>query len=95
MSHPAAGIAPSHALSAVREVFEDCARHSRILSNAELEDAHGKICSVVHELKAGGMLPEHIIINVRQLALDAGLSLASNQVLENLARWCLEQYYRD
>jgi len=79
-------------------------------SNPPLLDAHRpelrqRVCAVVDEFKLAGWPPERVIVAVKQIANDAGLSstrhvLAATSVLSeqeaaivHIVRWCVERYY--
>lgn len=57
---------------------------------------HRKVCNVVDELKATGMMPEHVLLTVKEIAFEAtmGGPLAS-VLVEKMVKWCLEQYFKD
>jgi hypothetical protein len=65
-----------------------------------------RVCAVVDDLKVAGWPPERVIVAVKQVATDAGLSpsrgvlngaTALNErdgFIVEMVRWCIERYYR-
>src|SRR5947209_631295 len=82
------------------------ASHPALVDTQRDSALHEGVCAVVDDLKAAGWPPERVIIAVKQIAEDAGLSpwrdLPSIQppfkerdaLLIHMVRWCTERYYR-
>ena len=79
--------------------------HPSLADEHNVEAIRARVGGVVDDLKAAGWPPERVIIAVKQIAADAGLS-PSRSVLSatlplneydaaivNMVRWCIEQYY--
>ena len=54
-----------------------------------------KVCALVDELKADGMTPEQVILAAKRIATEAGVGLAGARLLEEVVRWCVEQYFKN
>jgi hypothetical protein len=44
-------------------------------------------------MKAGGVLPERIIVAVKGVATHAGIQWADNRLFVQLIAWCVDRYY--
>ncbi|MGH7617810.1 MAG: hypothetical protein ACREPM_11320 [Gemmatimonadaceae bacterium] len=53
------------------------------------------MCAVVQDMKGEGTLPEHIIVMVRRVAIDAGFMAMGDRVLEQVIMWCVDEYYSE
>ena len=89
--------------------LQDSLRTIAISQPAVLTDAcraalKDRVCAVVDELKAEGLPPERVIVAVKQMAQEAGLSpsrgvltvapLAGRDALVvGMISWCIERYY--
>ena len=60
-------------------------------TSGELRD---KLCAVVHELKDGGMAPEQVVLAVKAIAREANASLVGSRLIDELTKWCIEEYFR-
>jgi hypothetical protein len=46
-------------------------------------------------MKAAGVLPEHIVISLKRIALDAEIQWTNHALFERLIDWCLAHYYAE
>jgi hypothetical protein len=61
---------------------------------AELQTLRGHVYAAVDEMKAAGVLPEHVVISVKRLALDSGIHWTDDEMFGQVIDWCLEHYFR-
>jgi hypothetical protein len=54
---------------------------------------HEKVCAAVDEMKASGMTPERVLIAVKTIAREAGVSRSGTRLVDALVVWCIEHYY--
>ena len=53
------------------------------------------VCAVVDDLKARGMKPEHVVLALKGIAENAGITAGRWRLLETMIRWSLEHYFRE
>ena len=51
------------------------------------------VCAVVDELKAAGTSPEHVMLAVKAIAIEARLGLAGARLIETMTHWCITHYF--
>jgi hypothetical protein len=51
------------------------------------------VLSVVEERKAAGDLPEHIVVFVKRLALEAGVHWSNHAFFHRVIGWTFERYW--
>ena len=81
------------------------ATHPLMAKSAYQEELRQRVRAVVDELKAADWPPERVIVAVKQVANDAGLSptrhilsatavlTESDAAIVHMVRWCIERYY--
>jgi hypothetical protein len=57
----------------LRDYLAAIAMHPSLAEEAQTEELHHRVCSMVDELKAAGWLPERVIVAVKQVVEDVGL----------------------
>ena len=62
------------------------------LATGDLQGLEECVRAAVRELRAEGLMPEHIIIRLRRIAKSAGLGV-SDLLLERLVRWSVNEYF--
>ena len=55
---------------------------------------HHKVCNVVDDLKATGMAPEHVMLAVKKIAVEAIPGPVPLVLVDDIVRWCLEWYFK-
>jgi hypothetical protein len=83
----------SNALGDLRVAFTTLAPRSSHLAASDVELLQRRVCAAVDEMKAGGVLPERIIVAVKGVATDAGIQWADNRLFVQLVAWCVDRYY--
>jgi hypothetical protein len=90
---------------ALRDYLAAIASHPSLGEEAQTEELHKRVCSVVDELKAAGWPPERVIVAVKQVAEGVGMHPsrsvlsatsplgAKDATLVKMVRWCIEEYY--
>ena len=86
MTHPTA-------IESLRAAFAAIAQNASALSPEETELVRGRVLDVVDELKAGGALPERIIITIKKLAAEVGIAWTGSRLLEQVVNWSVEHFY--
>ena len=66
----------------------------RSLASADIPTLQPLVCAVVDEMISDGVLPERILIAMRQIVQDAGLDWQDDRIGEPVIRWCLRRYFR-
>jgi len=92
---------------ALREsLSEFVADNPKLVDGARLSELREQVCAVVDDLKGAGWLPERVIVAVKQVAHDAGLSPSrgvlsvaplteSDAVIVEMVGWCIQRYYHE
>jgi hypothetical protein len=81
-------------------VLHGCQTKSTRIARDQLRAA---VIEYVAEMKSRGWPPERVLVNVKELAHEAGLRQGylaidddgdpSSQLLTDIVAWCIEQYY--
>ena len=80
----------------LREAFVALPPNKYSADDERLSDLHPKVCAVVDDLRAAGMQPEHVILTVKGIAMEAGVSgLRASGLMDRMVRWCLRQYFKE
>lgn len=81
------------------------AAHPTTITGGRLLELQEHVCAVVDDFKEAGWLPERVIVAVKQIAQDSGLSTSrgvlsaaaplteSDAVVVAMVGWCIERYY--
>jgi hypothetical protein len=84
---------PSPIDEELRALFSPFAlRQDDQIAAGDLEDLEACVRAAVRELRTEGLLPEHIIIRLRRIAVSAGAGF-SEFLLERLVRWTVNEYF--
>jgi hypothetical protein len=87
---------PRKATDVLRSAIADLPRSSYSADGTALGSLHKKVCDAVDELKARGMVPEHVLLAVKAIAFDATAKEPTASVLiEKMVKWSLAQYFKD
>jgi hypothetical protein len=62
---------------------------------ANPEPLRKQVCELVSELKKSGMTPERVVLTVKALVFEANREVAEVGLLQQIVRWCIEQYFSD
>jgi hypothetical protein len=62
-------------------------------NEAHLMSLRRCLSEVVDERKAAGDLPEHVVVLVKHIALEAGVPWTNQSFFERLIDWTLERYW--
>ena len=83
-------------IEALRHAFEAISgRTTTSLSNDEAEHLRMAVHAAVTELRRVGMLPDRVIAIVALIGREAGVSVAENNPLDPVVRWCAQAYCAD
>ena len=80
-------------MAALRAEFRSVASHASIVSDEERARLREAVCHVVKDLKGRGVMPEVVIVSVRQTARDSGIGVSGDLLVSTLAAWCIADYY--
>jgi hypothetical protein len=84
---------PSHIDDDLRALFAPFALGPEgQIANKDLEALEECVRAAVRELRTEGLLPEHIIIRLRRIAVSAGAGF-SDVLLDLLVRWTVNEYF--
>jgi hypothetical protein len=86
-------VTDSSAIGDLRTMFVALARNRPMPSDADLSALRRHVDAAVDEMKQSDMLPEHVVIAVKRLALDSGIQWTNHRLFDRLIDWCLEDYY--
>jgi len=53
-----------------------------------------QVFAVVAEMKARGRPPEQVLLAVKTIATEVGVSNGGMRLLDAIVRWCLAEYFR-
>ena len=76
----------------LRDAFALIAPRVTQLTPSDLSMLQERVCAVVDEMKATGVLPERIIVSVRRIAADFALDW-HGELFDKLIGWCVHRYY--
>src|SRR5215471_13962165 len=93
MTKLASAVPDSSAIADLRAAFVSLTEDDPLPGAAEISALRHCVDAAVDELKDAGMLPERVVIAVKQLALDSGIQWTNVRLFDRLIDWCLEQYY--
>jgi hypothetical protein len=80
-------------IDALSAAFAEIAANAGTPSPEEADLVRRQVYAVVDELKAGGALPERILIRIKKLAGDAGLAWNGSRLLDQIVNWTIERFY--
>ena len=54
-----------------------------------------KVCTVVDDLKAGGMRAEQVVLTVKGIVSDAQMRPGNWRLVDAIVKWSLEHYFKE
>jgi hypothetical protein len=84
-----------NATDVLRAALSDLPPSAYSADRQTLRVLHRQVCDVVDELKAAGMMPEHVILAVKGVAFEAMMGPLAGTLIQKMVKWCLEQYFKD
>jgi hypothetical protein len=83
----------SSTLDDLRATFTALDPQSVGLADADVAKIRLQVGAVVDEMKTAGVLPERVIIAIKDVASESGIRWTQIQLFERLATWCVARYY--
>jgi len=77
----------------LRDSFTRFADRIYDLTPDEERELETRVCAVVDDMKAGGAMPERILIAVKRVAADAGVQWMEHRLFGQIINWCVRRYY--
>lgn len=81
------------ALETLRAALTNVAPFAPYLTASQADLLRGKVCDAVDELKDSGAQPERVIIVVKGIFEQVGITGSGRRLLEDVTRWCIQRYF--
>jgi len=83
----------SPAAEALHQAFTGVFPQAYALTDEQRLELREKVCALVDARKEEGVAPEHIVIEVRQIAQRAGGGGYADPLIVDAVKWCIAQYF--
>jgi hypothetical protein len=87
--------ATEHAADSLRAALRELQASSHGPPPDVLGQLRVRVCAMVDELKAGGMLPEHVVLAIKSIAKESMPGGGRRSLVDQMVAWCVAHYFRE